>query len=102
MRKTLRKAVVAAVLTIAAVGGGTAPAGAAQYWTTVSAGGGTFMYQATSLTNDCRYIHPSRWHRCTVENWGGVKRSLDRGPSVWASQTQTASFGGNRAYWFRY
>lgn len=65
-------------------------------------GGGTFHHDADATINWCNYHHPSKKHRCTVENRFGSLRSPDAAGGSWAYKSQPVARTGNRVYWFVY
>lgn len=65
-------------------------------------GGGTFHYNADAVINWCNYHHPTKKHRCTVQNKFGSVRSPDRAGGSWAYQSQPVAKTGNRVYWYVY
>ena len=52
--------------------------------------------------NDASYNHPTRKHRSSVQNGGGLVRSGDMSAGIWAQATQAATSSGNQAYYFIY
>lgn len=96
-RTTKRAALGAALAAVLVMGGAlTASAG------TEFVGGGTFHYNADATLNWCNYHHPSKKHRCTVENRFGSVRSPDAAAGLWAYQSQPVARTGNKVWWHVY
>ncbi|MFD0783803.1 lactococcin 972 family bacteriocin [Micromonospora azadirachtae] len=92
-----RKATLAAVTGLMAVGVATPAYAAHEY-----VGGGEWWYAVSVCCNWSDYNHPSQWHRTSVSNSGGTVKSDCMPYARMASATQTASISGNKAYWSVY
>lgn len=97
MKKTGKVLATVATVFALTLGGAITASASTEY-----VGGGTFQYDADASLNWCNYYHPSKKHRCTVQNKYGSLRSPDRAGNQWAYQSQPVARTGNQVFWFVY
>lgn len=96
-KNTRRVGLSAALAAVLVLGGALTASAGTEY-----VGGGTFHYNADATLNWCNYHHPSKKHRCTVENKFGSLRSPDTAGGLWAYQSQPVAKVGNKVWWHVY
>ena len=97
--KARTRTIVVSVTAAALIGSVPAVAALA---TTKSVEGGTWTYAATGSLNYSYFLHPTKWHRSSVENCAGMYRSHDEPGRATSRVSESVCLTGNKAYYYVY